>query len=181
MQFNTPDDDLLKILAFKPKIKPELKESAETSINIPDLTDDGTDLNNYTIKLLIESIRDQQNIIKFMRDELKSIPDPIMAASLAGLEKSCGDNTKLLAELSMHKGRIVSQEKIKKNDLELKKEIAFSKEGKLDLGSNNNITFVTATRDEIFKSILKQGVDLAVDGLTLEAIVVPEHNTKKRT
>lgn len=153
MNFNTPDDDFFEMLKKQPKLTTPTKVigSPVPAENV-DLDDDGTALNKFTIKLYIDSIKEEQEVIKEMREVLRTSPDPEIASSLASLEKSVGDKMKMLAELSMHKGRIVSQEKLKENDNAIKKELALLKVAppKLDMGNHNTINIV-ATREEIIK------------------------------
>jgi hypothetical protein len=157
MNFNTPDDDFFDMLKkHTPAVKPKVIGSPTPPQDV-NLDDDGTALNNFTIKLYISSIQEEQDVIKEMREVLRTSPDPEIASSLASLEKSVGDKMKMLAELSMHKGRIVSQEKLKENDNAIKKELALLKVAppKLDMGSNNTINIV-GTREEILKMALEQ-------------------------
>lgn len=159
MDFDIPDDDFMEMLKKRPVSVLSSKDDEEI-VKIDDnvnLDDDGTDLNKFTVKLYINSIKEELAIISQMRQVLKSAPDPDIANSLASLEKSVGDKMKMLAELSMHKGRIVSQEKLKANDNEIKRELAQMKIAppKLDMGSNNTINIV-GTREEIIKMALEQ-------------------------
>lgn len=157
-EYMTPDDELTSLLqiyktgvvdapkTLKPKQTPEVN-----------LDDDGSELNKFTIQLYIRSITEEQAVIEEMREIVRRSPDPELANSLASLEKSVGDKMKMLAELSMHKGRIISQEKLKANDNAIKKEIALLKVAppKVDLGSNNTFN-ITATREEIFKMAMRK-------------------------
>jgi hypothetical protein len=157
MNFNTPDDDFFEMLKKQPKLTtpPKVIGSSVPAEDV-NLDDDGTALNKFTIKLYIDSIKEEQDVIKEMREVLRTSPDPEIASSLASLEKSVGDKMKMLAELSMHKGRIVSQEKLKENDNAIKKELALLKVAppSLDMGSNNTFNIV-GTRDEVLKMALE--------------------------
>lgn len=153
----TPDEELTNLLQI---YKTGMVDGAKTpkKIQTPDvnLEDDGSALNKFTIELYIKSIVEEQAVIQEMRDVLVRSFDPEIANSLASLEKSVGDKMKMLAEMSMHKGRIVSQEKIKENDNNIKKELAILKNTpQIDLGSNNTINIV-ASREEIFKKAIRE-------------------------
>jgi hypothetical protein len=164
MDYNSPDTDLLELLKIYPNIQAEAKSpKKETKTPEVNLDDDGTELNNFTIKMYISSIAEEQEVIKELRLIVSSAPDPDLANSLASLEKSLGDKMKMLAELSMHKGRIISQEKLKANDNAIKKEIALLKIAppKLDMGNHNTINIV-ATREEILKMALEQSEKKAI-------------------
>lgn len=155
MDFDQPDDELTQIFA-------KHKRSSDTPPppKMPDinLDDDGSELNKFTVELYIKSINAEMEVIESMRDAVKASPDPDLASSLASLEKSVGDKMKMLAELSMHKGRMVSTEKMKKNDNDIKRELALLKNSpapQLDMGQNNTINII-GTRDEILAMALKQ-------------------------
>ena len=170
MDFNTPDSDLLDLLKIYKNPGAPARQDKEPSV-VPEvnLTDDGTDLNNFTIKLYISSIVEEQNVIKGLREIVTSSPDPDLANSLASLEKSVGDKMKMLAELSMHKGRIVSQEKLKANDNAIKKELALLKinPASVDFGNHNTINLI-GTPDEMLELAMKQAEGRIVENAPKE-------------
>lgn len=81
------------------------------------------------VEKLFQSIERDEEVLQEMSDAVKLSYDVVAAAAVASLSKSIGDKYKLITEIMMQTERIELTEKIKKLEMENKKELAQLKTG----------------------------------------------------
>ncbi len=165
----TPDEQLLNML----KIKGE-KIGMDQSVFDLAFVESVIPFKKKMVEKLFQSIERDEEVLQEMSDAVKSSYDAEQAAAVASLSKSIGDKYKLITEIMMQTERIESTEKIKKLEMENKKELAQLKTGPASSPQTliQNNTFI-AGREEALRLAENNSEEILDGSFNISKVVIP--------